>query len=126
MTFSTKGIKLSYIALRSSRVKAKYFLEAATTSTFYQRRWISPRTPHSSELRNSIQTEYKFVSLLKVEMSLKDLAIWLGKYTGVNLTRACKIEEYMARALAKTVHSSTSQLGKCLHETARTKDHLDH
>ena len=59
-------------------------------------------------------------------MSLKDLAIWLGKYAGVNLTRAAKIEEYVAHALAKTVHSSTSQLGKCLHEMARTKDHLDH
>ena len=46
MTFSTEGIKLSYTALGSSQVKAKYFLEAATTSTFYQRRWISPRTPH--------------------------------------------------------------------------------
>ena len=49
MTFGTKGIKLLYIALRSSQVKAKYFLEAATTSTFYQRRWISPRTPHTSQ-----------------------------------------------------------------------------
>ena len=26
---------------------------------------------------------------------------------------------------AKTVHSSTSLLGKCLHKTAQTKDHLD-
>ena len=66
------------------------------------------------------------MSLLKVEMLLKDLAIWLGKYMGVNLTHAAKIEEYMAHALAKMVHSSTSQLGKCLHETARTKDRLDH
>ena len=65
-------------------------------------------TPHSSELRNSTQTEYKFASLLKVEMSLRDLAIWLGKYAGVNLTRAAKIEEYAARALAKMAHSSTS------------------
>ena len=64
--------------------------------------------PHSSELRNSTQTEYKFVSLLKAEMSLKDLAIWLGKYAGVNLTHTAKIEEYAARALAKMVHSSTS------------------
>ena len=31
--------------------------------------------PHSSELRNSTQTEYKFVSLLRVDMPLKDLAI---------------------------------------------------
>ena len=30
--------------------------------------------PHSSKLRNSTQTEYKFVSLLKVDMPLKDLA----------------------------------------------------
>ena len=81
--------------------------------------------PHSSELRNSTQTEYKFMSLLKVEMLLKDLAIWLGKYAGVNLTCAAKIEEYTARALAKTAHSSTSQLGKHLHEMAWTKDCLD-
>ena len=82
--------------------------------------------PHSSELRNSTQTEYKFVSLLKAEMSLRDLAIWLGKYVGVNLTHAARIEEYVVCALAKTAHSSASQLGKCLHETAQTKDCLDH
>ena len=64
--------------------------------------------PHSSKLRNSTRTEYKCVSLLKVEMSLKDLAIWLGKYAGVNLTHTAKIEEYVACALAKTAHSSTS------------------
>ena len=82
--------------------------------------------PHSSELCNSTRTEYKFVSLLKVEMSLRDLAIWLGKYAGVNLTHAARIEEYMVHTLAKTAHSSASQLGKCLHKTAWTKDHLDH
>ena len=81
--------------------------------------------PHSSELRNSTQTGYKFVSLLKVEMLLRDLAIWLGKYVGVNLTCAAKIEEYTVRALAKMAHSSTSRLGKCLHEMAQTKDRLD-
>ena len=64
--------------------------------------------PHSSKLCNSTWTEYKFVSLLKVEMLLKDLAIWLGKYVGVNLTHAAKIEEYVVHALAKTVHSSAS------------------
>ena len=61
----------------------------------------------------------------KVDMPLKDLAIWLGKCVGVTLTCAAKIEEYMACALAKTTHSSASQLGKCLHEMAQTKDHLD-
>ena len=66
-----------------------------------------------------------FVSLLKAEMSLKDLAIWLGKYAGVNLTCPAKIEEYVACALAKTAHSSTSQLGKHLHEMAQTKDCLN-
>ena len=81
--------------------------------------------PHSSELHNSTQTGYKFMSLLKVEMLLRDLAIWLGKYVGVNLTRAAKIEEYTVRALAKMAHSSTSRLGKCLHEMAQTKDRLD-
>ena len=34
MTFGTESVKLSYIALGSSQGKAKYFLEAATTSTF--------------------------------------------------------------------------------------------
>ena len=58
-------------------------------------------------------------------MSLKDLVIWLGKYAGVNLTHAAKIEEYAARALAKMAHSSASQLGKRLHETVQTKDCLD-
>ena len=65
------------------------------------------------------------MSLLKVEMLLKDLAIWLGKYAGVNLTCAAKIEEYAAHALAKMAHSSASQLGKHLHEMAWTKDRLD-
>ena len=65
------------------------------------------------------------MSLLKVEMSLKDLAIWLGKYAGVNLTHAAKIEEYVVHALAKTAHSSASWLGKRLHKMAWTKDQLD-
>ena len=81
--------------------------------------------PHSSELCNSMQTEYKFMSLLKVEMSLRDLAMWLGKYAGVTLTRAARIEEYAVCALPKMAHSSTSQLGKCLHKTAWTKDCLN-
>ena len=65
------------------------------------------------------------MSLLKVEMSLRDLAMWLGKYAGVTLTHTARIEEYAVHALAKTAHSSTSQLGKHLHETAQTKDHLN-
>ena len=65
------------------------------------------------------------MSLLKADMSLKDLAIWLGKYARVNLTHAAKIAEYTACALAKMAHSSTSQLGKRLHEMAQTKDHLN-
>ena len=64
--------------------------------------------PLSSKLRNSTQTEYKFVSLLKAEMLLRDLAMWLGKYAGVTLTRTARIEEYAVHALAKTAHSSAS------------------
>ena len=81
--------------------------------------------PNSSKLHNAPRTEYKFMSLLKVDMLLKDLAIWLGKYAGVTLTCAAKIEEYVAHALAKMAHSSASQIGKCLHETAQTTDHLN-
>ena len=65
------------------------------------------------------------MSLLKVDMPLKDLATWLGQYAVVTLTRAAKIEEYVAHALAKTAHSSTSRLGKHLHEMAWTMDRLD-
>ena len=54
------------------------------------------------------RTEYKFVSQLKVDMPLKDLAIWLGKCAGVTLTCAAKIEEYVTCALAKTAHNSAS------------------
>ena len=50
----------------------------------------------------------------------------MAKYAGVNLTCATKIEEYAACALAKTAHSSASLLGKHLHETAWTKDCLNH
>ena len=82
-------------------------------------------SPHSSELCNSTRTEYKFVSLLKVDMPLKDLATWLGQYAGVTLTHATKKEEYAVHALAKMAHSSASLLGKCLHEMAQTKDRLD-
>ena len=85
-----------------------------------------PPAPHSSELCSSTRTEYKFMSLLKADMPLKDLATWLGQYVGVTLTCATKIEEYVACALAKTAHSSTSRLGKCLHEMAQPKDHLNH
>ena len=65
------------------------------------------------------------MSQLKADMPLKDLAIWLGKFVGVTLTHAAKIEEYMVHALAKTAHSSASQLGKHLHEMAWTKDCLN-
>ena len=83
-------------------------------------------SPHSSKLRSSTQTdEYKFMSLLKADMLLKDIAIWLGQYVGVTLTRATKIEEYMAHALAKMAHSSASLLGKHLHKMAQTKDRLN-
>ena len=81
--------------------------------------------PLSSKLRNSTQTEYKFMSLLKAEMSLRDLAMRLGKYAGVTLTRAARIEEYAVCALSKMAHSSASRLGKRLHETAQTKDRLN-
>ena len=81
--------------------------------------------PLSSELCNSTRTEYKFVSLLKAEMLLRDLAMWLGKYAGVTLTHTARIEEYAVHALAKMAHSSASRLGKHLHEMAWTKDHLD-
>ena len=64
--------------------------------------------PHSSKLRSSTRTESKFMSLLKADMPLKDLATWLGQYAGVSLTHATKIEEYAAHALAKMAHSSTS------------------
>ena len=81
--------------------------------------------PHSSKPCNSTRTEYKFVSLLKAETLLRDLAMWLGKYAGVTLTHAARIEEYTVRALAKMAHSSASRLGKRLHEMSRTKDCLD-
>ena len=81
--------------------------------------------PCSSKLRNSTWTEYKSRSQPSADMPLKDLANWLGNQVGVTLTHAAKLEEYAVRALAKTAHSSTSQLGKHLHETARTKDRLN-
>ena len=82
--------------------------------------------PCSSELRNSIWTEYQSGSQPSAEIPMKDLAIWLGKQAGVTLTHAAKLEEYAVHTLAEMAHSSASQLGKHLHETARTKDHLDH
>ena len=79
----------------------------------------------SSEVHDSACTEYKFVSQLTADMPLKDLAIWLGKYAGLTLTCVARVEEYAACALANTAHSSASRLGKCLHETAQTKDCLN-
>ena len=66
------------------------------------------------------------MSQLTADMPLKDLTIWLGKHAGVTLTHTARGEEYAACDLDKIAHSSTSQLGKRLHETAWTKDHLDH
>ena len=51
---------------------------------------------------------YQSMLQLTADMLLKDLAIWLGKYVGVTLAHPAKIEEYVAHALAKMVHSSTS------------------
>ena len=82
--------------------------------------------PCSSELCNSIWTEYKSGSQPSAEIPMKNLAIWLGKQVGVTLTCMAKLEEYAARAMAKMAHSSTSQLGKHLPEMARTKDCLTH
>ena len=64
--------------------------------------------PRSSKLHNSAWTEYKSGSQPSADMSLKDLAIWLGKQVGVTLTHMAKLEEYTAHALAKTAHSSAS------------------
>ena len=43
----------------------------------------------------------------------------------MTLTHTAKVEEYAACALAKMAHSSASQLGKHLHETAQIKDRLN-
>ena len=80
--------------------------------------------PCSSKLCNSLCTEHKSGSQPSVDTPMKDLAIWLGKQVGVTLTCVAKLEEYAVCALAKTAHSSASQLGKHLHKMARTKDHL--
>ena len=64
--------------------------------------------PHSSELCNSIQTQYKSRSQPSVDTLLKDLAIWLGKQAGVTLTHMARLEEYVVHVLAKTAHSSAS------------------
>ena len=45
MTFSTEGVKLSYILLRSSWVKAKYFLDDATTSIFHFQKMDNSQIP---------------------------------------------------------------------------------
>ena len=45
MTFGTEGVKLSYILLGLSQVKAKYFLEATTASTFYQKKMDKSQNP---------------------------------------------------------------------------------
>ena len=47
--------------------------------------------PCSSKLCNSTQTKYKFMSQLKADMLLKDLAIWLGKCAGVTLTHVANV-----------------------------------
>ena len=72
---------------------------------------------------NSIQAVYEPGSQPSLEIPMKDLAIQLGKQVGVTYTQ---LEEYAMHALAKTVHSTASQLRKRLHEMARSKDHLNH
>ena len=79
--------------------------------------------PSGSKMQNSIWAIYEPGSQPSLEISMKDLAIQLGKQVGVTYTQ---LEEYAMHALAKTVHSTASQLRKRLHEMARSKDHLNH
>ena len=80
--------------------------------------------PSSSDLCNSIQATYEPGTQPPLEITMKDLPIWLGKYARLSYTCAAHLEEYAKCALAKTAHSDASCLGKCLHETAKTRDLL--
>ena len=82
--------------------------------------------PSGSEMCNSIQATYEPGSQPPLEILMKDPAIWLGKQVGVTYTCVAQLEEYTMHALVKMAHSNTSQLGKHLHEMAKSKDCLNY
>ena len=60
-----------------------------------------------------------------LKILMKNLAIWLGKYTGMTYIHTAHLEVYAMHALTKTAHSNASHIRKHLHETAKSRDHLD-
>ena len=60
----------------------------------------------SSVMHNSIQATYEPGSQPPLEIPMKDLAIWLGKYAGVTYTHVACLEEYTTCALTKMAHSN--------------------
>ena len=61
-----------------------------------------------------------------LEVPIKYLVIWLGKYVGMSYIHTVHLEGYTTHALAKIANSNVSQMEKWLHEKAKTKDHLSH
>ena len=83
-------------------------------------------TPSSSELHDLIQATYKPGTQLPLEIPMKDLAIWLGKYAGMTYIHMTCLEGYAMCTLSKTVHTNAAHIDKHLHEMAKSKDHLNH
>ena len=80
--------------------------------------------PSGSDLCNSIQATYEPGTQPPLEIPMKDLALWLGKYVGMSYICTTCLEGYTMCTLTKMAHSDASCLGKHLHEKAKTKDHL--
>ena len=85
-----------------------------------------PPTPSGSELHNSIQAIYKPGTQPPLEIPMKDLAIWLGKYVRMMYICMTCLEGYATCSLSKTAHSNAAHIGKHLHKMAKSKDHLNH
>ena len=61
-----------------------------------------------SGMHDLIQATYEPGSQPPLEIPMKNLAIWLGKYVGVTYTQAACLEEYATCALTKMAHSNAS------------------
>ena len=80
--------------------------------------------PSSDTLYTSILAMFEPGKHAPLDIPMGELALWLGKYTGITHDRTLWVEAYTTCALSKAPHSNAARLGKYHQETAMVKDHL--
>ena len=66
----------------------------------------------SSELCNSIQATYEPGNQPPLEIPMKDLASWLGKYMGMTYIHEAHLEGYAKCALTKVAYNNAAHIGE--------------